>query len=119
MWKYKFISEHKAKKQEAQRKLMKPSGGIGKHGQDSPLEHFPIMNETNQLCDMCKIQFSNNSEMRNHIRNIHVDFIKKCFSKEALTNVIHNESYREWLEEITILDKDQLSIEKKKLALGL
>ena len=40
-WKWKFIAEHKSKKQEAHRSLMKECGGTGKQGDIPPTEYFP------------------------------------------------------------------------------
>ena len=120
-WKNNFIAEHKSKKQESQRYLMKTLGGTGKHGEIPPNEYFPdnmshfnfIQNKVE--CKTCEQKLNNYDEVKQHLQMFHPDAIKKAYSKEALDNVKYHQHYEEWLDRITVLDTNEIQLEKQKL----
>ena len=72
-WKNNFLNEHKSKKQDAQRSLMKFLGGTGKHGENPPEDYIPediacFKFVTTNQCNKCNMQIEDEDNLKSHIQ---------------------------------------------------
>ena len=63
---------------------MKHCGGGGKEGNIPPYEYVPECFANGEMCDICKTVFNINHELRIHAQSVHKDYVKKCWSKDAI-----------------------------------
>ena len=113
-----FKQENKRRKNTAHRKLMKECGGRGKTGYIPPEEFIPKCFASTDACTFCEKTFDTNSDLRDHIISKHIDYVKKCWSKEALESVALCEDYATWLEQENNIETDRLFEERKELEKG-
>ena len=111
----KMKEENKSRKQLAHKNLMIQCGGGEKEGNILPYEYVPECFANGEMCDICKTVFNINHELRMHAQSVHEDYVKKCWSKNALLNILHYEEYKTWLEQPYDMEINEFNVEKASL----
>ena len=114
----KLKAENKRRKNAAHRKLMKQCGGGGVTGYIPPKDYIPKCFAATDTCNICEEQFNTNSDLRDHIRSKHTDYVKKCWSMEAFESVTLCEEYENWLKAENNIETDKIMEERKELEKG-
>ena len=108
-------------KKEAQERLMKDVGGTGKYNATPPnddclpVEKFRFVLE-DYKCEKCNDNFTNETNMSNHIKSVHRNEIQKMFASDAREYIEADEKYHRWLNELTDVSKDDNMIEQLEKA---
>ena len=110
----KLKEENKSRKRRAHKNLMKHCGGGGKEGNIPPSEYVPECFANGELCYICKMVFNINHDLRMHAQLVHTDYVKKCWSKDALSNISHYEEYKTWLEQPYDMEINELNVERTR-----
>ena len=106
--------ENKKRKRKAHSALMKECGGGGKEGSIPPEEYVPDCFQTDFVCKICEKSFDDTNELKEHAKYNHQEYLKICWSKDALENIYLYEEYKSWLEhqfEIDFDDSDNKNVE--------
>ena len=86
-------------KRKAHNDLMKECGGGGKEGCIPPEEYVPDCFQTDFVCNFCEKSVQDTNELKDHVKSEHKEYLKICWSKDALENFYPHEKYKTWLEQ--------------------
>ena len=94
----KLKDENKSRKRKAHRNLMIDCGGGGKEGNIPPAEYVPEVFSSEKMCTFCKLDFITNEKLREHVRMVHDDQVRKGWLNDAMANISYYQEYRAWLQ---------------------
>ena len=95
-------AENKSRKRKAHKNLMKDCGGGGKEGNIPPAEYMPECFDSDKMCFICNLDFNTNENLREHAKMVHKEHVKKCWSNDAMANILLYHEYKNWLETLKL-----------------
>ena len=120
-WKEDFLQTQKRMKKEAQERLMKDVGGTGKYHATPPRDYCPPVDKFRFVledfqCEKCKVNFTNETTMMNHIKSVHKNEIQKMFASDAREYMEADEKYHKWLNDFTDVSKEDKMMDQLEKA---
>ena len=110
-------AENKSRKRKAHKNLMKDCGGGGKEGNIPPAEYMPECFDSDKMCFVCNLDFNTNENLREHAKMVHKEHVKKCWSNDAMANILLYHEYKHWLESPYVMEIEKTPEKSKMLPL--
>ena len=110
-WQNDFIRKQKRMKFEAQQRIRRDVGGSGKQFYTPPSKYSPPVQKFEFVgkdlkCQRCDIDFESEAHVIIHIKSVHWEEVRKMFANDASEHSEADEEYREWLNSVTDIYKD-------------
>ena len=116
-WKDGFIRKQKKIKFEAQQRIRRDVGGLGKQFYTSPSEYSPPVQKFEFVgkdlkCNRCQDDLESEANVIIHIKSVHIEEVRKMFAIDASEHLEADEEYHLWLNAITEVNEDKNVIRK-------